>query len=63
MTKEVLKAEVKPSCRLSDFEVIEILGAGSFGTVYKVRHTQTNGVFAMKALKKRNLIIRKQYNI
>jgi len=54
---------VKPSCRRADGELIEILGAGSFGTVYKVRHTQSNGVFAMKALKKRNLYIRKQYNI
>jgi serine/threonine protein kinase len=35
------------------------LGAGSFGTVYKVYHLERKKIYAMKALKKENLIKRK----
>ncbi len=50
----------KPTVKLEDFEFMEMLGAGSFGTVYKVTHKATKIIYAMKALKKRSLIIKKQ---
>lgn len=43
-----------------DFEGIRVLGAGSFGKVFLVRRRRDGGVFAMKMLKKRDLIIKKQ---
>lgn len=43
-----------------DFQVIRILGAGAFGKVYLVHKKENNKVYAMKALKKRDLIIKKQ---
>lgn len=42
------------------FEVIKILGSGAFGKVFLVRKKDNNNIYAMKALKKRNLIIKKQ---
>ena len=36
------------------------MGAGSFGKVFLVRRRRDGGVFAMKMLKKRDLIIKKQ---
>jgi serine/threonine protein kinase len=43
-----------------DFEGIRVLGAGSFGKVFLVRRKRDGKVFAMKMLKKRDLIIKKQ---
>lgn len=37
---------------LSDFEKISLLGSGSFGDVYLVKHTKTDRIYAMKSLKK-----------
>lgn len=42
------------------FEIIKILGAGSFGKVYLAKKKSNGKVYAMKALKKRDLIIKKQ---
>ena len=36
---------------LSEFQIIAKLGAGAFGTVYKVRDIATQQVFAMKQIK------------
>jgi len=40
--------------------MIKILGSGSFGKVYLVKKKDTGNLYAMKALKKRALIIKKQ---
>lgn len=37
---------------LKDFEVIKVIGRGSFGKVMKVKHRGTGQIFAMKALRK-----------
>lgn len=42
------------------FEVVSVLGSGAFGRVYKVVKKDTGKVYAMKALKKRNLILKNQ---
>ncbi|HEY3743119.1 MAG TPA: serine/threonine-protein kinase [Bryobacteraceae bacterium] len=39
-----------PGDRVSDYEVIEVLGAGGFGQVYKVRNTLSDRVEALKVL-------------
>lgn len=40
---------------LQDFEVLDVLGAGSFGRVYKVQKRDSGQIFALKALDKRTL--------
>jgi hypothetical protein len=42
--------------QLSDFEILECVGEGSFGKVFKVRNKNNLKVFAMKAMKKQKLI-------
>jgi protein-serine/threonine kinase len=44
----------------SSFTIIEELGAGAFGKVYKVLKTDTREIFAMKALSKTHLMSQNQ---
>jgi len=44
----------------NSFEVLSILGSGAFGRVFKVVKKGTNKIYAMKALKKHNLIVKNQ---
>jgi serum/glucocorticoid-regulated kinase 2 len=59
--KNEIKSLVE-DCKVNfeSFEVIKVLGSGAFGKVFLVRKKDDNRKFAMKALKKRNLIIKKQ---
>jgi serine/threonine protein kinase len=41
--------------KIGDYEVIEMIGKGSFGVVYKSRHIPTNTIVALKAITKDNL--------
>jgi Protein kinase domain len=41
--------------RLDDFTILRGLGDGSAGTVYLVRENETRGLYALKAIPKRNL--------
>ncbi len=45
-----ISKEQLPECIDERFDVIEILGKGGMGTVYKVRDRETNSVFALKLL-------------
>lgn len=42
------------------FEIQKVLGSGAFGKVFLVKKKDDQQLYAMKALKKRNLIIKKQ---
>lgn len=46
--------------RLDDFELLKVLGRGSFGKVMQVRKKSNNKIYAMKILKKRAIIARNQ---
>jgi serine/threonine protein kinase len=46
--------------RLDSFRMIKVVGKGSFGKVFLVREKQTNEMFALKVLKKDNIIKRNQ---
>ena len=50
----------KKKISLNDFKVIDILGIGGFGIVYKVKEILSNKLFAMKVMNK-NTIIKKKY--
>ena len=50
---------------ISDFELVKVIGRGSFGKVYMVRRNGTSNYYAMKKLRKdvvakRNLFIKTQ---
>ena len=42
--------------KFADFEVIELIGEGSFGRVFKVKKRDTGKTYAMKSMKKSLLI-------
>jgi len=45
---------------LDDFELLRVLGKGSFGKVFLVRLIATGGVYALKVLKKSEVVRRRQ---
>lgn len=49
-----------PKVGLKDFDVLKLLGRGAFGKVYKVLHKKSRKIFAMKVLRKKNLIKEQQ---
>lgn len=44
----------------TDFEELKLISNGAYGAVYLVRHKQLNERYAMKKIKKHNLILRNQ---
>uniref|UniRef100_A0A7S4ETV2 non-specific serine/threonine protein kinase n=1 Tax=Chrysotila carterae TaxID=13221 RepID=A0A7S4ETV2_CHRCT len=44
--------------RLSDFELLKVIGRGTYGKVMQVRLRETGEIFAMKVLKKENIFAR-----
>jgi serine/threonine protein kinase len=46
----------KKKTSLDDFELLCVLGRGTFGKVMKVRHNETGNIYAMKAIKKARVI-------
>ncbi|GAB5358812.1 hypothetical protein AAMO2058_000490900 [Amorphochlora amoebiformis] len=45
---------------VQDFELLKVVGKGSFGKVYQVKHKATGKIYALKSLKKQQLLKRKQ---
>ena len=45
---------LEPEPKITDFQIIKELGAGSFGHVYFVKHKVTKAEYAIKAIDKRN---------
>ncbi len=45
---------------VDDFELVSVVGKGSFGKVMQVRKKDSKQIYAMKVLKKQHLIARKQ---
>eukprot|EP01138_Halocafeteria_seosinensis_P013925 gb/GECG01014220.1/.p1 GENE.gb/GECG01014220.1/~~gb/GECG01014220.1/.p1 ORF type:complete len:1041 (+),score=130.92 gb/GECG01014220.1/:1-3123(+) len=45
---------------LDDFQILAVLGRGGYGKVLQVRHVHSGRTYAMKALKKKEVIRRKQ---
>lgn len=48
------------SLTIDDFELIKLLGTGSYGKVYLCKKKDTNQIFAIKTLKKKHLINKNQ---
>lgn len=44
------------SVSVSDFDLIKVIGKGSIGKVFLVRKKDTHGVYAMKVLRKKNVV-------
>eukprot|EP01083_Nonionella_stella_P054503 143872_1 len=66
-TKPIPRASHKPehfqiSTKMSikDFEMLKLVGKGSFGQVWQVQYKQTRQIYALKVLKKKDLVARKQ---
>ena len=55
LRKSTRKKE-KKSVGLRDFEILHIIGKGAFGKVLKVRLIETNEIFAMKLLRKEDIL-------
>jgi microtubule-associated serine/threonine kinase len=53
------KEERKQPCE-DDFEELKLISNGAYGTVYLVREKLTNERYAMKKIRKHNLILRNQ---
>lgn len=53
-------ATISQKLTVNDFELLTVVGKGSFGKVMQVRKKDTNKIYAMKVLKKQNLVARKQ---
>jgi serum/glucocorticoid-regulated kinase 3 len=45
---------------LNNFKLIQIIGRGSFGKVFLVKNKESENLYAMKVLKKENVILRQQ---
>lgn len=55
-SKSVVQKKRKKEISLDDFEILCVIGRGSFGKVMKVRDLDTGEIFAMKAIKKAAII-------
>lgn len=57
------RTEPEPTIRgacLADFDILAVIGRGGYGKVMQVRKRDTGEIFAMKALRKRDLLTRNQ---
>ena len=50
--KVIFKKKNKNDAKLEDFQLLRIVGKGTFGKVYQVLHLPTKNVYAMKCIRK-----------
>ena len=55
-SSDAVLPQLMPHVSKKDFETISVIGKGSYGTVTLVRKKDTRRLYAMKALKKRDII-------
>lgn len=53
-------AKLNQKMTIDDFELLKVVGKGSFGKVMQVKKKDTGKIYAMKVLKKAHLVARKQ---
>mmetsp|Transcript_16271 Transcript_16271/g.22869 ORF Transcript_16271/g.22869 Transcript_16271/m.22869 type:complete len:393 (+) Transcript_16271:28-1206(+) len=58
--KESGSVTINETMKVEDFELLKVVGKGSFGKVMQVRKKDTGEIYAMKVLKKDQLVKRKQ---
>jgi len=58
--KEEKKAEGGSAVGLEDFDLLSVIGKGSFGKVMQVKHKATGKIYAMKVLNKKTIIERNE---
>jgi serum/glucocorticoid-regulated kinase 2 len=61
LTSQVAENSSKNKVTLKDFVLIKTVGKGSFGKVIQVKKKDTGQIYAMKVLKKEQVIRRKQF--
>ena len=52
--------ESGPPVSLSDFELLRVIGRGTYGKVMQVRKKTTGDLYAMKVMKKSDIVMRNQ---
>ena len=57
---EIPSAQVQTNLKFSDFEIIKVLGEGSFGKVFRVKKRDSGVIYAMKSMSKKQLISNNQ---
>lgn len=60
METDIIIPEAKRRVALTDFDLLKVLGRGSFGKVLMIRKRDSGEIFAMKVLKKEAIIARNQ---
>lgn len=55
-TKGKEKKLYSQAINLEDFTIMKVIGRGTFGKVYMVKKKDTNEIYAMKVLKKEEIV-------
>ena len=59
-SEEQLKKLTNNKLTIEDFTIIKVVGKGSYGKVLLVKKNDDENIYAMKVLKKKNMIIKNQ---
>ena len=62
ITSKDKKKEKEEKISLKHFKILDVLGSGGFGTVYKVKEILTDKIYAMKVMNKNTIIIKKYFH-
>jgi serine/threonine protein kinase len=59
-SEDQLKKLTNNKLTIEDFTIIKVVGKGSYGKVLLVKKNDDENIYAMKVLKKKNMIIKNQ---